>query len=69
MVVHRRCIDPMYTISNVLSYDGTMKQQTAAPKADRARTFILDKSCWIDVAGAENSGKKDHLSRHRGSLC
>lgn len=68
LVVHRRCIDPMYTISNVLSYDGTMKQQTAAPKEDRARTFILDKSCWIDVAGAENSGKKDHFVKAQGEL-
>ena len=68
LVVHRRCIDPMYTISNVLSYDGTMKQQTVAPKEDRARTFILDKSCWIDVAGAENSGKKDHFVKAQGEL-
>lgn len=68
LVVHRRCIDPMYTISNVLSYDGTMKQQTAEPKADRAKTFILDKSCWIDVAGAENSGKKDHFVKAQGEL-
>ena len=68
LVVHRRCIDPMYTISNVLSYDGTMKQQTAEPKEDRVETFILDKSCWIDVAGAENSGKKDHFVKAQGEL-
>ena len=68
LVVHRRCIDPMYTISNVLSYDGTMKQQTAPPKEDRERTFILDKSCWIDVSGAENSGKKDHFVKAQGEL-
>ncbi len=68
LVVHRRCIDPMYTISNVLSYDGTMKQQTAAPKEDRKRTFILDKSCWIDVSGTENSGKKDHFVKAQGEL-
>ncbi len=66
LVVHRRCIDPMYTISNILSYDGTMKQQTGAPKADRAATFILDKSCWIDVSGSENSGKKDHFVKAQG---
>ena len=68
LVVHRRCIDPMYTISNVLSYDGTMKQQTSAPDENRKRTFILDKSCWIDVAGAENSGKKDHFVKAQGEL-
>lgn len=68
LVVHRRCIDPMYTISNVLSYDGTMKQQTGAPKASRCATFILDRSCWINVAGSENSGVKDHFVRAQGEV-
>lgn len=68
LVVHRRCIDPMYTISNVLSYDGTMKQQTGAPKEERARTFILNESCWIDVNGNENSGAKDHFVNAQGEI-
>lgn len=68
LVVHRRCIDPMYTISNILSYDGTMKQQTGAPKAKKAATFILEKSCWINVSGSENSGKKDHFVRAQGEV-
>lgn len=66
LVVHRRCIDPMYTISNRLSYDGTMKQQTGAPNAKRSATFILEKSCWIDVPGNENPGAKDHFVRAQG---
>lgn len=68
LVVHRRCIDPMYTISNLLSYDGTMKQQTEAPKAEREKTFILEKSCWIDVTGSENSGNKDHFVKAQGEV-
>lgn len=68
LVVHRRCIDPMYTISNILSYDGTMKQQTGAPKAKKAATFILEKSCWINVTGNENSGKKDHFVNAQGEV-
>ncbi|MCI7770054.1 MAG: AAA domain-containing protein [Eubacterium sp.] len=68
LVVHRRCIDPMYTISNVLSYDGTMKQQTRAPKAEKAKTFIFEKSCWIDVSGNENSGAKDHFVKSQGEV-
>ena len=68
LVVHRRCIDPMYTISNILSYDGTMKQQTVAPKEERVKTFILDKSCWIDVNGSENSGTKDHFVKAQGEV-
>ena len=68
LVVHRRCIDPMYTISNVLSYDGTMKQQTGQPKEERVKSFILDKSCWIDVSGSENSGAKDHFVKAQGEI-
>lgn len=68
LVVHRRCIDPMYTISNVLSYDGTMKQQTGQPKEERVKSFILDKSCWIDVSGSENSGVKDHFVKAQGEI-
>lgn len=68
LVVHRRCIDPMYTISNVLSYDGTMKQQTEEPKEECVKSFILDKSCWIDVSGSENSGAKDHFVKAQGEI-
>lgn len=68
LVVHRRCIDPMYTISNILSYDGTMKQQTGAPKEKKVATFILEKSCWINVSGSENSGKKDHFVNAQGEV-
>lgn len=68
LVVHRRCIDPMYTISNVLSYDGTMKQQTRQPKESRCASFILEKSVWIQVKGKENSSAKDHFVRAQGEL-
>lgn len=68
LVVHRRCIDPMYTISNIISYDGTMKQQTGVPNKEREKTFILDKSCWIDVSGSENSGAKNHFVRAQGEI-
>lgn len=68
LVVHRRCVDPMYFISNLLSYDGTMRQQTAAPKADREATFLLGKSCWIDVSGSENPGAKDHFVKAQGEV-
>ena len=32
LLVHRRCISPMYDISNDISYNNIMKQQTAPPK-------------------------------------
>lgn len=68
LVVHRRCIDPMYSISNILSYDLTMKQQTTNPKEERCKTFIADKSYWIDVEGDENSGAKDHFVKAQGEI-
>lgn len=68
LVVHRRCIDPMYSISNELSYDNTMKQQTGAPKPERVKGFILDKSYWINVPGNENSGTKDHFVKAQGDI-
>lgn len=68
LVVHRRCIDPMYNISNVLSYDGTMKQQTGAPKPAKCETFILEKSCWLQVTGEEASGAKNHFVKAQGDV-
>lgn len=68
LVVHRRCIDPMYSISNWLSYDGTMRQQTAEPTPDRAASFILKESYWIDVCGCENSNAKDHFVGAQGEV-
>ena len=67
LVVHRRCIDPMYSISNKLSYDGTMKQKTDEPKDEKKATFILGKSAWIQVTGSEN-GSKDHFVKAQGEI-
>lgn len=67
LVVHRRCIEPMFSISNHLSYDGTMKQKTANPKKDKSDTFILEKSAWIQVSGAEK-GDKDHFVEAQGKI-
>ncbi len=68
LVVHRRCIDPMYTVSNTLSYNMTMKQQTELPKEKVSKTFILDESLWINVKGNEESGDKNHFVARQGEL-
>lgn len=60
LLVHRRCISPMYEISNAISYHGIMKQKTRQPDAGLERTFIYEKSQWIQVKGREK-GNKDHF--------
>ena len=67
LVVHRRCISPMYEISNAISYDNTMKQQTQKPKIEEEANFCLESSRWINVCGSENSSSgKDHYVKMQG---
>lgn len=63
LVVHRRCADPMYSISNRLSYDNTMKNKDKTPKSKAV--YILPSSCWINVRGSER-GNKDHYVKAQG---
>lgn len=65
LLVHRRCISPMYDISNTISYNGMMKQQTLMPKPETAQTFIYEQSQWIHVVGKEQ-GKKKHFVPAQG---
>lgn len=65
LVVHRRCISPMYDISNQISYNGIMKQQTRKPSRAKTESFVFDRSQWINVAGKER-GKKDHFVEAQG---
>ncbi len=65
LLVHRRCISPMYEISNTLSYNGTMKQQTQGPKPELEKKFIYKKSQWIHVTGKEQ-GNKNHFVKSQG---
>lgn len=67
LVVHRRCISPMYEISNMMSYSGIMKQQTNLPSQDKEKMFCYPSSRWINVKGKEN-GKKDHFVPRQGEV-
>lgn len=67
LLVHRRCISPMYDISNKLSYDGIMKLQTRLPKKEVEKLFILDNSYWLNVEGNE-IGNKNHFVKEQGEL-
>ena len=59
LVVHRRCVDPMFSISNMISYNGRMFNKTANKNDD----FLLDESCWIDVDGKEKSNKNHFVEK------
>lgn len=65
LLVHRRCITPMYDISNDISYNNIMKQQTAQPKPEKLAAFIAAQSQWINVSGKE-AGKKRHFVKEQG---
>ncbi|MFJ8164294.1 DEAD/DEAH box helicase [Streptomyces sp. NPDC096136] len=50
--VHRRCDDPMFSVSNAVAYDGLMVQGTPPREAYAYRPG----SSWVDVTGAEADG-------------
>ncbi|WP_434311562.1 DEAD/DEAH box helicase [Hominifimenecus sp. rT4P-3] len=67
LVVHRRCISPMFELSNALSYNHMMKQQTALPGPEQEAKFCRRSSGWINVSGSENSRVgKDHFVETQG---
>ena len=63
LVLHSRCISPMFEISNSISYDDTMINVTREPSEEKAKEFIFDKSYWIQVKGKEGGGDKNHFVR------
>ena len=71
LIVHRRCVSPMFEISNEISYGNSMLNET--PKLDpekeedkkKLESFYLPSSQWINVAGREN-GNKDHYVAAQG---
>lgn len=65
LLVHRRCISPMFEISNEVSYTGIMKQQTKPPKTCLEKQFVYERSMWIDIKGKE-IGAKNHYVKEQG---
>ena len=57
LVVHRRCLNPMYQIFNEIAYNGRMFFETLEP--DPTEKFLLPQSIWLDVKGREK-GNKNH---------
>jgi energy-coupling factor transporter ATP-binding protein EcfA2 len=75
LLVHRRCSDPMFTISNSIAYENLMVQ--AKPQMQSTIRDCLGQSRWIDVEGrgqdkwcqAEGEVVLDCLRRLRASGC
>jgi hypothetical protein len=65
LVVHRRCIEPMFSMSNKVAYDERMFCKTQPPSPDKQ--FLLEKSSWFNVFGQE-IGNKDHTVENQIKL-
>ena len=63
LVIHRRCLDPMFSIANELAYNNRMFKQSMEPKTDVL--LLLKRSVWVDIKGKEN-GNKDHFVHEQG---
>ena len=60
--VHRRCLDPMFTLANTIAYDGKM---VSATKANLEKNFPLGESGWIDI---DSSCTGRHWVQEQGEI-
>ena len=67
LVVHRRCLSPMFDIANKISYDGIMKKGTFTPSEEQRKLFLYEDSKWFDIQGKEK-GNKDHFVEAQGAF-
>ena len=63
LVVHRRCLSPMFNISNRISYDNRMINKCMPDKVKV--DYVLEKNEFIDVKGQEK-GNGDHYVKEQG---
>ncbi len=69
--VHRRCVDPMFGISNRLAYEGSMvlPKDKIAEEAKLLRSQpLLGDSCWIDIE-ARSPGPKHYVPQQGDVAC
>ena len=71
LVIHRRCIDPMFSISNMISYGGSMINSTRVPSKedDEKAGYVIHKTFWADIDGTEvKDGEYKHYVREQGDF-
>jgi hypothetical protein len=51
LLVHRRCEDPMFKISNAIAYEGLMVKATVPPPFEDSIHSVLGPSAWFDIDG------------------
>jgi len=68
LVVHRRCISPMFDISNKVAYEGGMinKTRLLSEEEEEAKRFCKESSQWINVGGRESAEDRDHYVQAQG---
>lgn len=54
LLVHRRCQNPMFTISNSVAYNNQMVHAVSQKPLDQVAT-LLGKSCWFSIDGEADS--------------
>lgn len=54
LLVHRRCQNPMFTISNLVAYQGKMVYAVPQKPLDEI-TSLLGTSCWFNIDGEAHS--------------
>jgi len=54
--VHRRCLNPMFDISNAIAYRGMMVHGISEEQRQEERTGWAGRSCWIDMPATESVG-------------
>ena len=59
LLVHRRCAEPMFTVSNKIAYAGQMVQ--AKPPSASPIRDLLGPSRWFDVQGSHGTDKWNAL--------
>ena len=69
LVVHRRCLSPMYNISNQISYDGIMKQQTLPASDEKVRGFLRPSSEWMNVSGSTTEPRNYYVPAQGAVVC